>query len=107
MEVWSMRGGESGELLIMQLFGKMHWLSEQMQEWKRINYAWKNGMEIFASKRLQLGELQSAFAVFITALFEYARFMKQDYYTKKLCVQEKTTKKDNVHISIWQSKSMR
>ena len=80
-------GANLGVINNAAIWEDVHWLSEQMQEWKRINYAWKNGMEIFASKRLQLGELQSAFAVFITALSEYARFMKQDYYTKKLCVQ--------------------
>ena len=37
------------------------------------------GWKSLQVSELQLGELQSAFAVFITALSEYARFMKQDY----------------------------
>lgn len=93
-------GANLGVINNAAIWEDVHWLSEQIQEWKRINYAWKNGMEIFASKRLQLGELQSAFAVFITALFEYARFMKQDYYTKKLCVQEKQLKGQRAYLHL-------
>lgn len=78
----------------------VRWLSEQMQEWERTNYAWKKGMEIFADKRLQLGELQSAFAIFITALSEYTLFMKQDYYTKKLWVQEKQLKGQRTYLHV-------
>lgn len=78
----------------------VRWLSEQMQEWGRTNYAWKKGMEIFADKRLQLGELQSAFAIFITALSEYALFMKQDYYTKKLWAQEKQLKGQRTYLHV-------
>ncbi len=49
----------------------------------------RKGVEFFAGRRWQLGELQSAFAAFITSLTEYARFMELDYYARKLRFQEK------------------
>lgn len=67
----------------------VRWLSGQMEKWAEVDYDWQRGMELFAGRRLQLGELQSAFAAFITSLSGYARFMELDYYTKKLRAQEK------------------
>lgn len=67
----------------------VRWLSEKMKEWGKSDYDWQNGVKLFVGKRLQLGELQSAFAAFITSLTGYARFMELDYYSKKLRVQEK------------------
>ena len=46
-------------------------------------YDWQKGINILAGKQLQLGEVQPAFAAFMTSLSAYARFMKLDYYTKK------------------------
>ena len=43
----------------------------------------------FLKERMKAGELQSAFAAFITSLTEYARFMELDYYARKLRFQEK------------------
>ena len=67
----------------------VRWLSEQMKAWNKADYDWQKGMELFAGKRLQLGELQSSYAAFITSLTGYARFMELDYYTKKLSAEEK------------------
>ena len=67
----------------------VRWLSKQMQEWSKADYDWQIGVSLFTGKRLQLGELQSAFADFITSLTNYARFMELDYYTKKLHAQER------------------
>lgn len=64
-------------------------LSSWMEEWEMTGYDWQKGVALFAGKRLQLGELQSSFAAFITSLSEYARFMEQDYYARKLRSQEK------------------
>lgn len=67
----------------------VRWLTIQLKTWENLDYDYQKGMELFAGKRLQLGELQTSFAAFITSLTEYARFMKLDYYTQKLLVQEK------------------
>ena len=67
----------------------VYWLSEHMQEWEKDGYDWQKGINIFAGKQLQLGEVQPAFAAFMTSLSAYARFMKLDYYTKKVYAQEK------------------
>lgn len=67
----------------------VRWLAAQMKVWEKVDYDWQKGVELFIGKRLQLGELQSTFAAFITSLSEYARFMELDYYTKKLRTQEK------------------
>lgn len=61
----------------------VYWLSEHMQEWEKDGYDWQKGINILAGKQLQLGEVQPAFAAFMTSLSAYARFMKLDYYTKK------------------------
>ncbi len=67
----------------------VYWLSEHVQEWEKDGYDWQKGINILAGKQLQLGEVQPAFAAFMTSLSAYARFMKLDYYTKKVYAQEK------------------
>lgn len=67
----------------------VRWLAKQMKVWEKEDYNWQKGVTFFVGKRLQLGELQSVFASFITSLSEYARFMELDYYTQKLHAQEK------------------
>lgn len=69
--------------------GDVRWLAEQMKVWEKVEYDWQKGVGLFIDKRLQLGELQSTFAAFITSLSEYARFMELDYYAKKLRAQER------------------
>ena len=64
-------------------------LKKWMKAWETQDYDWQKGVELFIGRRWQLGELQSAFAAFITSLTEYARFMELDYYARKLCFQEK------------------
>lgn len=67
----------------------VRFLKERMKAWEAQDYDWREGVEFFAGRRWQLGELQSAFAAFITSLTEYARFMELDYYARKLRFQEK------------------
>ena len=55
----------------------VRFLKERMKAWEAQDYDWREG------------ELQSAFAAFITSLTEYARFMELDYYARKLRFQEK------------------
>lgn len=64
------------------------WLSTKIKLWKKLDFDWQEGLQIFANKNLQLGQIQSAYAAFITSLNEYGRFMKLDYYTKKIHTQE-------------------
>ena len=64
-------------------------LKKWMKAWETQDYDWQKGVELFIGRRWQLGELQSAFAAFITSLTEYARFMELDYYARKLRFQEK------------------
>ena len=64
-------------------------LKKWMKAWETQDYDWQKGVELFIGRRWQLGELQSAFAAFITSLTEYARFMELDYYARQLCFQEK------------------
>lgn len=61
----------------------VHWLTEQMKAWEMLDYNWQKGAELLIGKHLQLGELQTSFAAFITSLSEYTRFIELDYYTKK------------------------
>ena len=47
-------------------------LKKWMKAWETQDYDWQKGVELFIGRRWQLGELQSAFAAFITSLTEYA-----------------------------------
>ena len=86
---------ESGEYADLGVIGNaapsedVRFLKERMKAWEAQDYDWREGVEFFAGRRWQLGELQSAFAAFITSLTEYARFMELDYYARKLRFQEK------------------
>lgn len=78
----------------------VRWLREQLEAWEKAEYDWRKGMELFEGARLQLGELQSAFAAFITSLSEYAHFMEQDYYTKKIHAQEKQLAGQHLYFNL-------
>lgn len=67
----------------------VHFLKERMKAWEAQDYDWQKGVELFIGRRWQLGELQPAFAAFVTSLTEYARFMELDYYAQKPRFQEK------------------
>ena len=53
------------------------WLTDRMKEWGIAGYEPAKGAEYFIGKRLQLGELQSAYASFMIALSDYVRFIQQ------------------------------
>lgn len=61
----------------------VRWLSKRMKEWQEGAYDWQQGIDLFMGRQLQLGDLQTSFATFITSLSEYARFQSLDYYAKK------------------------
>lgn len=67
----------------------VRFLKGQMKVWEAQRYEPQEGVELFVGRHLQLGELQPAFAAFITSLTGYARFMELDYYARKLRSQEK------------------
>lgn len=78
----------------------VHWLEKRIKEWAGADYEWEKGLECFAGKHLRLGEMQSAFAIFISSLSEYARFREQDYYAKKLVVQEKQLEGQRTYLQL-------
>lgn len=82
-------GTDLGVIGNASLSEDVRWLAAQMKVWEKADYDWQQGTELFVGRRLQLGELQSSFAAFITSLSEYARFMELNYYSKKLRVREK------------------
>lgn len=59
-------------------------LKKQMTDWKKQNYSILTGEQIFNDQHLHLGEVQSAYASFITVLNDYADFIRQDYFQKKM-----------------------
>lgn len=63
----------------------MLWLKGKMKTWEAQNYQLDEGRCLFNNNQyLQLGEMQPAYASFVSALNDYAEFVKQDYYNKKL-----------------------
>lgn len=76
------------------------WLSERMKEWETIDYEPEKGAEYFIGVRLQLGELQSAYALFLTALLDYTRFMEQNYYIKKLNTARKQLENQRSYLHL-------
>lgn len=71
-----------------------------MEQWERADYDWRKGRELFAGKRLRLGEVQAAFAAFITSLSEYVRFMELDYYARKLRSQERQLDGQRAYLQV-------
>lgn len=66
------------------------WVSERMKKWESRNYHIDEGRQLFSSVQyLQLGEVQSAYASFVSALNDYAEFVEQDYYSQKLVSSRK------------------
>ena len=58
-------------------------LKKQITDWKTHNYSIAIGEQTFNGQRLHLGEVQSAYASFISVLNDYADFIKQDYFQEK------------------------
>ena len=69
----------------------VRFLKERMKAWEAQDYDWREGVEFFAGRRWQLGELQSAFAAFITSLTEYARFYGVGLLRSETSFSGKTT----------------
>lgn len=64
-------------------------VKERMRQWKAQNYSLNVGKQLFEGQYLQLGEVQTAYASFMSALNDYAEFAKQNYYPKKLANNQK------------------
>lgn len=75
-------------------------LKELLEGWRRENRPVAEGAAIFAAKYWQLGELQSWYAAFFTALTDYARFTKQNYYEQKLASGEEQLKKQQIYAQL-------
>lgn len=66
------------------------WVSKKMKIWESHNYRIGEGRQLFSNVQyLQLGEVQSAYASFVSALNDYAEFVEQDYYSQKLVSSRK------------------
>ena len=56
-------------------------LKERMKQWEAQGFVLSMAEQLFDGQYLQLGEVQPAYASFISVLKDYASFVKQDYYT--------------------------
>lgn len=63
------------------------WLENWLKEWECKGYGWQGKAEELQGKRLRLGDVQTAFADFVTALSGYARYKELDYYAQKIAAQ--------------------
>ena len=81
-------------------------LKKWMKAWETQDYDWQKGVELFIGRRWQLGELQSAFAAFITSLTEYARFNGVGLLRSETSFSRKNNWVDNAPIFGWQSGNM-
>ena len=55
-----------------------------MKQWEAQGFVLSMAEQLFDGQYLQLGEVQPAYASFISVLKDYASFVKQDYYRRKL-----------------------
>lgn len=76
------------------------WLMDRMLEWEMADYDPEKGADSFIGARLQLGELQAAYATFMTALSDYTRFVEQNYYAKKLITGRKQLEGQRSYLSL-------
>lgn len=59
-------------------------IQRHLDTWKTAGYAQELASQLFLSKSYQLGEVQSVYSSFISALGIYLRFYEQNYYKKKI-----------------------
>lgn len=65
-------------------------LKKRMEQWETESYPLNEGKQLFDGDYLQLGEIQAAYASFVSVLNEYVEFIEQDYYNKKLTYSKKS-----------------
>ena len=71
-----------------------------LNQWKNEGYDLTYGNQLFGEKTFQLGEVQSTYASFVTLLKDYARFLKQDYYRKKILSVQKQLNLQEAYYSL-------
>ena len=59
-------------------------LKERMKQWEEREFALGAAERLFDGRYLQLGEVQSSYASFVSVLKDYIGFVRQDYYREKL-----------------------
>lgn len=72
--------------------GDMVALRSRLHQWEEQGYTLSSGKKLFdvsGSVRQNLGEVQAAYANFVSALTEASRISEMKYYTQKLLSQEK------------------
>lgn len=62
----------------------MLFLIKQLQQWEKEEYNPEKWDSLFNNRHLQLGEVQTAYATFISVVNEYLDFTKQNYYNKRI-----------------------
>lgn len=95
------RAGEQlGAIQNSSVTEDVFWLAKRMKEWEMEGYEPDKGAEHFIGVRLQLGELQTVYASFLTALSDYTRFLKQNYYAKKLAAGRKQLEGQRSYLNL-------
>lgn len=76
-------------------------LKKRIEQWKTRKYLLSEGIQLFDGKYLQLGDVQTTYTSFVSALNDYAEFIKQDYYNKKLISSNKnlSNRKEYYHLA--------
>lgn len=82
------RGEKLGVIENTSSMGDVLDLKETLDGWLVEGGSPDAGGRAFADKHWELGELQSSYAAFVTALKDYTRFVKQNYYERKLASEE-------------------
>lgn len=89
-ELWISNGSEVEKETILGVIENaaktkdIFWVKERMEQWETKDYLLSEGRRLFGRCYLQLGEVQTTYASFLSALNDYAEFIGQDYYNKKL-----------------------
>lgn len=87
------RGEKLGVIENTSSMGDVLDLKETLDGWLVEGGSPDAGGRVFADKHWELGELQSSYAAFVIALKDYTRFVKQNYYERKLASEEEQLKR--------------
>lgn len=87
------RGEKLGVIENTSSMGDVLDLKETLDDWLVEGGSPDAGGRVFADKHWELGELQSSYAAFVIALKDYTRFVKQNYYERKLASEEEQLKR--------------
>lgn len=75
-------------------------IKQRMDKWKASGYILNEGKKLFSENYLQLGEVQTAYASFISILNDYCNFVKLNYYPEKIASNEKQLRNQEMHLRL-------